>query len=218
MEKTITRPVIMTEMPEITVFLNEQIEKRGWSISEFARRMGVSQTLASDVLNGKVKGGPSAKFVIRAAEALDVDPVWLLRLADILPSERPSVQEEEEAIRLLRSLSPDRRSLILITLRGLAGAGPAPTDVTPEDRQRETIAIDNAEKNVIQWIYRTHNQEPPEGNQIEITVELTRLLLDQLQQVQGLLKPFWDAIHGDTSPARRDLLIEMIREEREGNR
>jgi len=216
MEKTLTFSGTMTDMAEITSFLNKQVEERGWSISEFARRVGVSQTLASDVLNGKSE--PSAKFVISAAGALDLDPVWLLRMAEILPDIPPSVQEEEEVVRILRGLPPQQRSFLITVVRGLAGSPAAPKPSEPADRQqpqRETVQLDHTTLRVVEYIYRSYGEEPPEGCDIPVTADLVRLLLRQIVEFYNVMRPFLQA-ETRHSPEKRERARQLSDEERQG--
>ena len=62
----------MEASSELATWLRAEIERRGWSISELARRLDRSQSLASDVLNGRT--APSADFALRAAVALEQNP------------------------------------------------------------------------------------------------------------------------------------------------
>ena len=123
-------------MTEIGEWLEGQLEERGWSSSELARRAGISQSSVSNVLTGKQV--PGLEFCKGVAEALDVRTEELLQQAGHLPPMPAPVVEEREALRLLRGLSGPMRGVALSLLRaldsnanashagaGLAGAGRA---------------------------------------------------------------------------------------------
>ena len=64
-------------------WLSEELDRRGWSQSELARRAGVSQFAVSSVISGNRNAG--AEFCIKIAQALNEPPEKLLRLSEILP-------------------------------------------------------------------------------------------------------------------------------------
>ena len=121
----------------LSEFLSTELEARRWSMRELGRRADVSGSLVSEVISGNVPA--SANFCVAVARALDVSPEHLLRLSGILPGQAPPVREEEEAIKLLRALSPQARQSALAMLKGLRegerggpGGRPAGRDWFPE--------------------------------------------------------------------------------------
>jgi transcriptional regulator with XRE-family HTH domain len=106
-------------MSKLSDFLNDEIEERGWSKRELARRSGISSAQVTDVMNERAQAG--AEFCVSVARALGEDPEDMLRLAGILPPLPPAVREEGEALRLFRSFDPQAREVILVTLRCLLG-------------------------------------------------------------------------------------------------
>lgn len=57
--------------------VNEQLQRRGISRTELARRMGVKQPFISQLLNGQRE--PGLRVLERLAEALGVQPSLLIR-------------------------------------------------------------------------------------------------------------------------------------------
>lgn len=94
-------------------WITGQLEEKGWSQSELAKRSGASRPLVSQVLSGEMS--PSADFCIKVAQALDEAPEKLLRLAGILPSAPASEDDAtlQELTDLARNLSPEQRRQLL---------------------------------------------------------------------------------------------------------
>lgn len=110
-------------------WLLKKIEDSGLSYSEIARRGGISHARISQVVNG---ARPGSDFCIAIAQAFGEDATHVLRLAGILTALPPAVAEEQEAVRILRSLAPEARAAAMSMLRGLAGKARA---VPPEDKE-----------------------------------------------------------------------------------
>jgi transcriptional regulator with XRE-family HTH domain len=103
---------------ELTKWVKEQLQIRGWSVRELGRRGNLSHSLISQVLTGKVP--PSNNFCYSIAQVFDTPPERIFRLAGILPF---SASEDEgtiqESLELLRGMPPDKRKLALRLLRSL---------------------------------------------------------------------------------------------------
>ena len=112
-------------MTEIGKWLEQQLEQRGWSSSELARRAGISQSSVSNVLTGKQI--PGLEFCKGVAKALGIHAEELLQRAGHLPPMPTPVVEEREALRLLRGFSGSMRGVALSLLRALdsSATGPA---------------------------------------------------------------------------------------------
>ena len=108
-----------TKPPAFPVWLAQQLQMRGWSISELARRSGYSHSLLSLVLASKQQ--PSAKFCAAVADALELSPETVLRHAGIMPSlDAGYLAEENDLLRLFRTLrNPEDRRAVLRLLHGL---------------------------------------------------------------------------------------------------
>jgi transcriptional regulator with XRE-family HTH domain len=101
--------VKMTTMyDKLITFIEQELETRGWSHRELARRADVSQTAVSSTLAGQRR--PGADFCIKIAKALSEPPEKLLRLAEHLPplsasEDNPLVKEILDTV---RNMSPDK--------------------------------------------------------------------------------------------------------------
>lgn len=101
---------------ELRAWLPKELEQRGWSYSELARRTGLSQSLVSKTLLGERH--PSADFCVKVAQALGEPPEKVLRLAGILPTGPASDEDTlQELIELARSLPPEDQKEILEYVR-----------------------------------------------------------------------------------------------------
>ena len=121
------------DMSDFSDWLNSQLDDRGWSFRELSRRSGLSTTQISDIANDKIN--PGLESCVSIARAFALPPEDILRRAGRLPALPPAVQEEQEAISLMRCLPSATRTIALNILRTLAGAGlpPAPTYTINEE-------------------------------------------------------------------------------------
>lgn len=110
----------MPVMDEFVTWLTEELDERGWTGSELARRAGLVPSTVSTVITGAKR--PGLDFCVGVSRALGVMPEQVLRLAGLLPPVPPPVVEENEALALLRDLSRGERSIVLRQLRALASA------------------------------------------------------------------------------------------------
>ena len=102
-------------MSKIQNYLQDELDKRGWSMSEMGRRAGISPAQVANVVGGRSQAG--ADFCIGIARALQVSPVHLLELAGVIP--RQPQPADPEARRLLDAwyrLSEDERRVLLALL------------------------------------------------------------------------------------------------------
>jgi transcriptional regulator with XRE-family HTH domain len=136
-------------MSKLSDFLNDEIEDRGWSKRELARRSGISSAQVTDVMNERAKAG--AEFCVSVARALGEEPEDMLRLAGILPPLPPAVKEEREAVRLFRRFDPPARGMILTTLRCLLGLPSAPSRALEERPQPDAEGGDQP-RTLSEWL------------------------------------------------------------------
>jgi len=80
----------------------DEVERRGWSYSELARRAEVSTAQVSDVVN--LKSNPGDKFCLGVARAFRMSPSEVFRLAGRLPSIPAEIEREKELIYKVRKL------------------------------------------------------------------------------------------------------------------
>lgn len=107
---------------DFVTWLNNELNKRGWSNSELHRRSGMATSTISMVLGGQKK--PGWEFCLAIATALNEPPEKIFRIAGLLPA-LPSSEDEtlRESIDILKSLSPQQRKEVLRYLRFLHQGG-----------------------------------------------------------------------------------------------
>ena len=103
---------------DLAFWLNKELQGRGWSQRELARRAGVSASTVSDVIAEKRL--PTWDFCASIARPLQVDPDEVFVLAGLKRPPPAAVAEEEEALGILRRLPGSVRDVVMAMLRGLA--------------------------------------------------------------------------------------------------
>jgi len=113
-------------MENFTDWLARELNERGWSVPEAARRSkkggyrGVSASMIYKVINGHAE--PGQRLFDGIARAFDVPVEDVMRRAGVLPSvppEPPDVVDLEEARRLFNQLPSAQRKAILAQMRAL---------------------------------------------------------------------------------------------------
>jgi transcriptional regulator with XRE-family HTH domain len=97
---------------EFMSWLTNELQQRGWSVRELARRAGVSHGAINNVLNGYSNAGPDLCTAIARAFHMPVETVF--RQAGLLPE--PTQDERgyiREVLEIMRELTPDERYEIL---------------------------------------------------------------------------------------------------------
>lgn len=102
---------------KLSSWLNAELQARGWSERELARRAGVSHTAINNALTQQYNTRLDTYRGIAKALGMPLDEV--LRRAGELPERPPSVIEEEPATYIIRELSPETRRAALAMLQGL---------------------------------------------------------------------------------------------------
>jgi transcriptional regulator with XRE-family HTH domain len=103
-----------TDFPE---WLETELKKRGWRPSDLAQAAGLYPATVNRVLNRERQAGPDVCNAI--ARALGQPPEKIFRLAGLLPPLPPAVEEEHEALGILRRLPADVRAIAMRMLRSL---------------------------------------------------------------------------------------------------
>jgi transcriptional regulator with XRE-family HTH domain len=137
-------------MSKLSDFLNGEIETRGWSKRELARRSGISSAQITDVMNERAKAG--AEFCVSVARALGEEPEDILRLAGILPPLPPAVREERETVCLLRRFDPRAREVILVTLRCLLGLSSSLFQTLEEQSAERDVGRSDRPRTLSEWL------------------------------------------------------------------
>lgn len=94
--------MMATMQDDLVRWLAGELESRGWSIRELARRAGLSHTTVAQVLSEQRK--PTWEFCRSIAEALSVPDETVLRLAGLLPT-RPTKEQMAEVQKVAEMLA-----------------------------------------------------------------------------------------------------------------
>jgi transcriptional regulator with XRE-family HTH domain len=95
-------------------WLAAQIDERGWTHRQFAKRSRVSRVTISDYVTGKRM--PSLDTARKIARALGLRDVSVARLANLLDPSPPEVEDEDRLLRLFRALPAASRLMTLAML------------------------------------------------------------------------------------------------------
>lgn len=79
---------------EFVKWLQDEMDKRGWSISEFARKSGITDPHLGRILRGDRKAGNDAANAI--ARAFELPPEVVFRKAGLLPPTKDELDELEK--------------------------------------------------------------------------------------------------------------------------
>jgi transcriptional regulator with XRE-family HTH domain len=112
---TTTKSVILfyvkTAPEELVNWLKSSMKERNWGIRETAQHVGVSHPTISDIVtSGKL---PSFDTCLALANTFGKSPVYLLRLAGMLPQEPEISPHKEELIHILDQLDPEEQDELL---------------------------------------------------------------------------------------------------------
>lgn len=137
-------------------WLMREIEERGWTNAELARRAGISAPNVSMVISGQK--GIGWEFCLGIARALGYPPEDVLRRAGLLPPIPARVQDEQEMLGIWRMLSDVQRRTILVMLRALAPRRYSlATDIQPRlvaEDQAEYRTSDPVETELLEQFHR----------------------------------------------------------------
>jgi transcriptional regulator with XRE-family HTH domain len=108
-------------MEPLIEYLEKELVGRSWRPADLARAARLPDATISHILNGSRRAGPEVCNAL--ARALNEPPERIFRLAGLLPPLPPEVEEETEAVRILRTLPPDLRAAAMRMLRSLRPGG-----------------------------------------------------------------------------------------------
>jgi transcriptional regulator with XRE-family HTH domain len=92
-------------MMDFSEWLVDELERRGWSRSEAARRGNISPSMFDKVINGYAK--PGTKFLDGIAQAFDLSQIVVYRKAGLLPQGGNDQVKFEDWKFLLDQLTPE---------------------------------------------------------------------------------------------------------------
>jgi len=121
-------------MESFTDWLNEELERRGWSRSEAARRGNVSDSMWAKVIGGFSQPGPD--FLIGVARAFGITRREVFERAgmieSITPMDETTVHDINEAFAFL---SPEERAIWLKMLLSYASDKRRGLETSPSDNR-----------------------------------------------------------------------------------
>jgi transcriptional regulator with XRE-family HTH domain len=94
-------------------WLQEELEKRGWTQAELARRAKLTRGGISSLISGR--NHPTAQTCVALARALDLPAETVLKAADLLP-ELPAPENDPtlgQLVDLMRRMTPEEREEVL---------------------------------------------------------------------------------------------------------
>jgi len=101
----------------MATWLVDELETRGWSRSEAARRGHVSSSMFDKVINGHAR--PGLDFCRGIARAFCIPPEEVFRRAGLLPPEPEANRAEREYLYVYRQLPEHERRHALVVARAL---------------------------------------------------------------------------------------------------
>lgn len=101
---------------DFVTWLSQEIDSRGWSYSETARRAGVSQSMVSKVLS--YANAPGLDFCNGIAKTFNVPAETVLRRAGLLQARPDATPGLRELNFLYEQLDPQAQENILKMMRG----------------------------------------------------------------------------------------------------
>jgi transcriptional regulator with XRE-family HTH domain len=134
----------LSEMNEsFSVWIENELQSRGWSQSEAARRGGISSQMINAVVNRQAN--PGLEFCRGIARAFRVPLEDVFRLAGILPEKRVRVRYQvgghtldERVVDLFERLSAEQQELVIRLLETMAQpAEPRIIGEAPEEEMNE---------------------------------------------------------------------------------
>lgn len=184
-------PYTVNMEKDFSAWLMAELEKRGWTNSELARRAGVVPSTVSMILSNQKQ--PGLDFCIGVARALGELPESILRRAGLLPPLPAAVEMENEVLQIYRTLPITQRRTILSMLRALAPreARPSPAG-QPAEQDR-----------LIHELLREFRKVPDEWKEIAISevIRMRRMAETRGPRIIGSEEPESNEAEEETDPA-----------------
>ena len=109
---------IVGQTTHFTEWLQNEMDKRGWSQSECARASELNRAVINKLLNGKCKPQPVTLIAIARGFKIPVETAY--RAAGLLPSSNHDDEATRELIHLFKSIqSPQRKATAIMLLKAL---------------------------------------------------------------------------------------------------
>jgi transcriptional regulator with XRE-family HTH domain len=102
-------------------WLEGELHQRNWSYNELARQAGLSSASVSQVMTGRQK--PGLDFCRGVAEALNVPPERVFRLAGLLPPRPQRDDVIDEILFYYDQMTPQAQAHLRVIARAFAEGG-----------------------------------------------------------------------------------------------
>ncbi len=102
---------------EFSKWLQNEIDKRGWSQADLAREAGLSRGAVGNVL--RQERDPGKEFLIGISRALHIPPEEIFRIAGFLPETRDEDPLAKEAAYLVGLLPEEQKQVVVDYIRFL---------------------------------------------------------------------------------------------------
>lgn len=109
--------IMLDEMDTFSVWLQQEMDSRGWNQADLHRKADLSRTVISDVLTGKVK--PGFEFCVKVGKAFHIPGELVMQKAELLPKTSSKNEEHLELQGLYEALNAQDRETVLNMMRFL---------------------------------------------------------------------------------------------------
>lgn len=109
--------MILLAMESVMLYLEQELEKRGWKQADLARYANMDTGMVSNIMSGKRNIGPTTGVSI--AQALNVPPEFIFRKAGLLPEMPEPTAQTEQLLHLFNQLDDEEKEDALFFLEVL---------------------------------------------------------------------------------------------------
>lgn len=103
---------------ELVTYINGELERRGWTLRELARRAKLSHSSVSMVLSEQRPA--TWDWCAKIARALGEPPEHLFRMAGLLDQHQVLEAEQQELLDYYSVITPDERAILMRQAKALA--------------------------------------------------------------------------------------------------
>jgi transcriptional regulator with XRE-family HTH domain len=112
----------MSKKIDFPGWLEEQLNARGWGQADLANRAGINRQVIWGWLNRRKK--PTEEYLVKIANAFDIPPAEMLRIAGVLPTESNHDAITEAVLHIIGSLDNSAKVDLLEYAKYLKGRNP----------------------------------------------------------------------------------------------
>lgn len=167
--------------------INNYLKKLRWSQRELARRANISSSNVSKIMRGEHT--PNAETLTVIGSTLGIDPMHLMRLADILPSSNQSGRDPaiEHIAQRLDGLSAEFKPLIVASIRTQIDAIERIESLSKAKPYDTKLNKAEAPRVVVEPVYEDDPEEVRKVKINKIVAELGVLFPAEVGMIRGVL-------------------------------